>query len=73
MNLTTKKIKIKGMHCSSCAFRIDGDLEEIPGVQSSKTNYARALCHVELDTDTVKLEQLKAAIEKAGYQVKAIE
>src|SRR5205085_6844385 len=34
--------KISGMHCTSCAMNIDGEIEELEGVLSSSTHYARA-------------------------------
>lgn len=62
------KLNIKGMHCSSCAMTIDGDLEDyITGVKSSSTNYAKQECVVEFEEE-VKLEQIVDQIKKTGYQ-----
>ena len=30
-----KKLKIEGMHCSSCAMSIDMDLEDLKGIKSA--------------------------------------
>ena len=35
------KLQIQGMHCSSCAMNIDFDLEDLDGVKSAKTSYAK--------------------------------
>lgn len=64
-----KKFKITGMHCTSCALTIDMDLEEVEGVKSSKTSYAKAETEVEFETDKVKDEDLIEVIKKAGYTV----
>ena len=63
------KLKITGMHCTSCAMNIDGDLEDyVKGVTSSTTNYAKAETEVEFDEKEVKIEQIIGQIKKTGYQ-----
>lgn len=61
--------KISGMHCTACALNIDLDLEEIPGVKSSQTNYAKQITEVEFDDSKISPEILKFTIAKTGYQV----
>jgi len=68
-----KKFKIEGMHCSSCAFNIDFDLEDLDGVKSSKTSYAKQECEVEFEIDKVKEEDLIEVIKKAGYTASPLE
>lgn len=34
-------LKLSGLHCASCSLNIDGELEEVSGVISSNTSYAR--------------------------------
>lgn len=66
-NMVKKKFKIKGMHCSSCAMLIDGDLEELEGVKISKTSYAKEETEVEFDQDKVEVTLILETIEKSGY------
>ena len=55
------------MHCTSCAMNIDGDLEDnVKGIKSAKTNYARQECEVEFE-DKVTIEQIISQIEETGY------
>lgn len=61
-------LKITGMHCSSCAMNIDGELEDI-GVKSVSTNYPKGETIIEYDTDTLSIEQIHEAIKKVGYEV----
>jgi len=69
-NLHTKcTFRIAGMHCASCATMIDLDIEDLPGVKCSKTNYAKQITEVEFDSSQVLLETLKDTIAKAGYDV----
>lgn len=68
---TTKKILyIDGMHCSSCAMNIDFDLEDLVGVISSKTNYAKQVCEVEYDPQKISEKQIIDQIQKTGYSIR---
>lgn len=70
MNKTTKtKLKIEGMHCTSCAMCIDMDLEDLEGVCNCKTSYAKAETEVEFDPEKVSEEQILQTIKKSGYEV----
>lgn len=67
--MTKTKLKIDGMHCTSCSMLIDGDLEDTQGVICAKTNYAKAVTELEFDEKQVNLKDLIKVIEKSGYQV----
>ena len=67
--IVKKKLKIEGMHCSSCAMNIDFDLEDLEGVKSVKTSYAKQECEVEFDEEKLKTEIVIQTIQKTGYQV----
>ena len=69
MSVIKKKLKIGGMHCSSCAMSIDFDLEDLEGVKSAKTSYARCECEVEFDPNKVGEKDVVEAIKKSGYTV----
>ena len=56
--MTKKKFKINGMHCSSCAMNIDFDLEDVDGIKSVKTNYARQECEVEFDEKKINDQRI---------------
>ena len=64
-----KKLKIEGMHCSSCAMNIDFDLEDLDGVKSVKTSYARQVCEVEFDEKKISNQAIIQTIKKTGYTV----
>lgn len=64
--ITKITLKINGMHCTSCAMNIDGELEDL-GVRNASTNYAKAMSDVEYDNDKITLEQIQDAIKKLGY------
>lgn len=60
-------LKIEGMHCSSCAMNIDFDLEDLEGIKTSKTNYAKQVSEVEYDQDKLQPEKIIEQIKKSGY------
>lgn len=67
--MTKQIFKITGMHCTACALNIDLDLEEVPGVKNSKTNYAKQITEVEYDDSKISSGLLKSTIAKTGYSV----
>lgn len=69
-SVAKKKFKIDGMHCSSCAMTIDFDLEDLEGVKSVKTSYAKQETEVEFEEGKVEVEQIIKHIGKIGYQAK---
>lgn len=68
-NLITKKFKIVGMHCVSCAINIDFDLEDLNGVTTAKTNYAKQMCEVTYEENIISDKDIISQINKTGYEV----
>ena len=65
--MTKKVFKIKGMHCTSCAMNIDGELEDTGGVRESNTNYARQQTEVEFDEKKINEKKIVEIIKSVGY------
>lgn len=64
MSMKTIKLNIFGMHCTSCAMNIDGELEDIEGVKESKTNYAKQVTEVTFDPEKISVEKMILVIRK---------
>ncbi len=64
----TIQLKISGLHCTSCAMNIDGDLEDAEGVFSAQTSYAKSQTLVEYDPQKISQEKIREIIKKAGYE-----
>ncbi len=64
-----KKIKliIEGMHCTTCAMNIDGELEDTEGIKSASTNYAKQETEVEFDENKVDDKKIVEIIKEVGY------
>ena len=69
MGVVSKKYKISGMHCSSCAIDIDGTLEDTDGIEESKTSYAKAETEIKFDESKIKESEIKKLISSTGYSV----
>jgi copper chaperone CopZ len=61
------KFKISGMHCTSCAFNIDGELEDTDGVEEANTNFAKAETEVKFDPEKVSVDKIIKLIKSVGY------
>jgi Cu+-exporting ATPase len=61
------KVKIEGMHCTSCAMNIDFGLEDL-GVKSAKTSYAKQETEIEFDEEKIKPQEIIEQIKKTGYK-----
>lgn len=67
------KLTITGMHCTSCAMNIDGDLEDfVKGVKSSNTSYAKQECEVEFDEKKASPEKIIEQIKQTGYSAQVV-
>lgn len=62
-----KKLKIIGMHCTSCAMNIDGELEDTEGIKESNTNYAKQIIEIEFDSDKISEKRIIEIIKNTGY------
>lgn len=71
--LLKKKLKIEGMHCTSCAMNIDMDLEDLDGVKASKTSYAKQESEVEFDDEKLGVKEIILSVEKTGYKAQIME
>lgn len=66
---TTITLQLSGLHCSSCSLNIDGELEELKGVISSNTSYAKQESVITYDPAVVDPSSFRPAIEALGYKI----
>ena len=62
-------LKIEGMSCAHCVKHVTEALEELNGVKSAKVSLEKKTAVVEHSVN-VTLEDMKAAVEDAGYEAK---
>ncbi|WP_407270639.1 heavy metal translocating P-type ATPase [Radiobacillus sp. PE A8.2] len=63
-------LAITGMTCAACATRIEKGLNKIDGVVKANVNLANEKANVEFINGQTNLDQLIAAVKKAGYSAK---
>ena len=69
--MTEKTFNVPDMSCGHCKAAVEGGLSALPGVERADADVAKGTVEVSFDEGTVSLEDLKAAIEEAGYTVAA--
>ncbi|HEU5317650.1 MAG TPA: heavy metal translocating P-type ATPase, partial [Chloroflexota bacterium] len=62
-------LPITGMTCASCVRRVEKALKKVEGVDEASVNLATEKARVAFDPIVVSLDDLKAAVERAGYGV----
>ncbi len=60
-------LKVAGMTCGHCQKRVETALTKVPGVFSAVVNLQDGIADLDYDDDTATIEELTAAVAKAGY------
>ncbi len=60
-------LKIKGMHCASCAASIESSIKRLEGVSKAAVNFATEKAYVEYDPEKTTPQALEQAVMDAGY------
>lgn len=63
------EIKVGGMACAGCSGAVEKALSKLDGVSSAKVDLAKKTAYVDYDPAKLTLQDLKAAVERAGYKV----
>jgi copper chaperone CopZ len=65
----TVSFSVEGMHCGSCAARIESALRLEPGVNRAVVDFPTRVMTAGIDPQQTNIEKLKAAVVAAGYRV----
>jgi Cu+-exporting ATPase len=60
-------LPLLGMHCASCASRVEKALSRAEGVESCSVNFATTRATVHYHADRTNLAALRDVVKKAGY------
>lgn len=69
--MAEKTLNIEGMTCAACAQRIEKVTKKLSGVKSSSVNLATEKMNIHFDENAISLQDIQAAVEKAGYKAVA--
>ena len=62
-------VPISGMHCISCAQKIESNLKKLNGITNVNVNFATEKATVEFDENLISENEINDAIEQLGYKV----
>ncbi len=57
------------MSCGHCKAAVEGELNKLSGVEYSNADFEKGIVEVRYDEDRVAIDNLRGAIEEAGYTV----
>jgi copper chaperone CopZ len=60
-------LKVAGMTCGHCQKRVETALAGVPGVFGAVVDLRDGVAEVDFDDDTATIEELTAAVARAGY------
>jgi copper chaperone len=69
--MTEKTLGVPDMHCGHCKAAVEGELSKLYGVKKANADVEKGTVEVSYDESTVTTEDLKEAIEEAGYTIAA--
>jgi copper chaperone len=67
--METTVIKIEGMTCGGCVASVTRVLQALPGVGHADVSLEQKQATVEHDTALASVDQLRQAVEDAGFEV----
>ena len=67
--MTEVTFRVSDMSCVHCKAAVEGELNRLPGVESSNADVEKGTVEVSYDENRVGTEELEGAIEEAGYTV----
>ena len=69
--MVEKTLKVPDMSCGHCKAAVEGELNKLSGVERADADVEKGTVAVSYDEAAVTTEDLKGAIEEAGYTVAA--
>lgn len=69
-SLERVSLPVAGMHCASCAGRIERDLGASPGVRKASVNFATGRATIEYDPEQTEVRDAIGVIRDAGYDAR---
>lgn len=61
-------LRAEGFSCPSCVAKIEKQVGRLKGVENVKVHFASARIEVDHDAERISVDELVAAIAKAGYR-----
>lgn len=68
---TRTLLRAEGFSCPSCVTKIEKQVGRLDGVEKVKVHFASGRIEIDHDATTSSVDDLIAAVDKAGYKSKA--
>ena len=69
--MAEKTFNVPDMSCGHCKAAVEGELNKLSGVESSNADVDKGAVAVRYDESRVSADDLRGAVEEAGYTVAA--
>lgn len=69
---TMLTLKVDGMTCPTCSYRVSKALVGLPGVKKAEVSLERGQAVVEYEESKVTVDQMVEAIKQAGYSAELV-
>jgi copper ion binding protein len=69
--MAEKTFNVPDMSCGHCKAAVEGELNKLSGVESSNADVDKGAVAVRYDASRVSADDLRGAVEEAGYTVAA--
>ena len=69
--MTETVLNVKGMSCAHCKAAVEEELGRLPGVEHSNADPRKGTVEVRYEEGRVTTDDLRSAVEEAGYTVAA--
>ncbi|WOL16489.1 copper-transporting ATPase RAN1 [Canna indica] len=66
------QVRVAGMTCSACTSAVEGAISALPGVARASVSLLQNKAHVVFDPSLVKDEDIRDAIEDAGFEAEVL-
>ena len=70
-NIVKSMLRADGFSCPSCVGRIEKQVGRLKGVEDVKVHFASSRIEVEHDPGVASVDDVVAAVGKAGYKARA--
>lgn len=69
-NIVHTLLRAEGFSCPSCVVKIEKQVGKLKGVESVKVHFATARVEVDHDPQVSSVDDIVAAVAKAGYKAR---
>ncbi len=66
--MAQQQFKIKGMHCKSCADKIEEGIKKLTGISEVKVSFPEEQAFIRFNPDQINLNRVKEVIKETGYE-----